>query len=387
MTATKPASFSALDGYWGSDSSQHVNFIGTDNHVHELYIAPGADGWVDNDLTALAGAAALGPFPTPLDGYWGSDGSQHVNYIGADDFVHELYFAPGAAGWVDNNLTQLAGGDSVGAEGPGLLNGYWGSDGSQHVNYLGAAGSILHVHQLYIAPGADGWVDNDLTQLAGAAPPPIGAPAGLVLDGYWGSDGSQHVNFIGIHNDLHMHELYIAPGADGWVDNDLTQLAGAVAPLFGVPTALDSYWGADSSQHVNFIGVDLHVHELYIAPGAAGWVDNDLTQLAGAVALLSGVPTALDGYWGADSSQHVNFIGVDGHVHELYIAPGAAGWVDNDLTQLAGGVLPVAGTVLDGYWGADSSQHVNFIGVDGHVHELYIAPGAGWVDNDLTALA
>jgi hypothetical protein len=37
----------------GQRHSQHVNYIGTDNHVHELYIAPG-QSWVDNDLTALA---------------------------------------------------------------------------------------------------------------------------------------------------------------------------------------------------------------------------------------------------------------------------------------------------------------------------------------------
>jgi hypothetical protein len=49
-----PSTFTPLVGYWGSDSSQHVNFIGVDDHVHELYIAPGAAGWVDNDLTALA---------------------------------------------------------------------------------------------------------------------------------------------------------------------------------------------------------------------------------------------------------------------------------------------------------------------------------------------
>ena len=93
--------------------------------------------------------------------------------------------------------------------------------------------------------------------------------------------------------------------------------------------------------------------------------------------------SALHGYWGTDSSQHVNFIGSDGHVHELYIHPGA-GWVDNDLTNFAKAVVPAPGTALDGYWGSDSSQHVNFIGSDGHVHELYIHPGAGWVDNDLT---
>jgi hypothetical protein len=59
------------------------------------------------------------------------------------------------------------------------------------------------------------------------------------------------------------------------------------------------------------------------------------TILAG-LALLIGVPLGLAaGRWSWQLfSQHVNFIGLDGHVHELYILPGA-GWVDNDLTQLA----------------------------------------------------
>ena len=83
---------------------------------------------------------------------------------------------------------------------------------------------------------------------------------------------------------------------------------------------------------------------------------------------------------------HVNFVGAEGHIHELYIAPGR-GWVDNDLTVLAGGVAPAVGSALDGYWGSDGSQHVNFVGADNHVHELYIAPVRNWVDNDLTLLA
>jgi hypothetical protein len=391
MTATKPVSTSPLDAYWGSDSSQHVNFVGVDNHVHELYIAPNTAGWVDNDLTKLAGAQAPQQFfATPLDGYWGSDSSQHVNFIGDDDSVHELYIAPNTAGWVDNDLTKLAGGVGVGAAGRGLLNGYWGSDGSQHINFYGIFGSTISVHELYLAPGAADWVDNDLTTLAGAVFPPIGA-SGIVLDSYWGSDSSQHVFFVGV--DLHVHELYIAPDTVGWVDHDLTKLAGAVAPVFGVPATLHGYWGSDSSQHVNFIGTDSHLHELYIAPDTAGWVDHDLTKLAAAVPPQMGTETpaiepGLDGYWGSDNSQHVNFVGVDGHLHELYIAPGAPGWMDNDLTKLAAAVPPQMGTPLDGYWGSDNSQHVNFIGTDGDVHELYIAPGAaGWVDNNLTALA
>jgi hypothetical protein len=80
----------------------------------------------------------------------------------------------------------------------------------------------------------------------------------------------------------------------------------------------------------------------------------------------------------------VNFIGTDGHVHELYIKSGVT-WANNDLTAMSGGgIPPVAGSALDGYWGSDGSQHVNFIGTDGHVHELYIKSGVTWANNDLT---
>ena len=69
--AVPPTATSALDGYPLSNDSQHVFFIGTDNHVHELYLTAGA-GWVDIDLTALA--RAVPPTPTTaLDGYPLSD--------------------------------------------------------------------------------------------------------------------------------------------------------------------------------------------------------------------------------------------------------------------------------------------------------------------------
>ena len=359
-----PKAGSPLDGYWGSDSSQHVNFIGADGHVHELYIAPGVANWENNDLTKMSGDGVSPKAGSPLDGYWGSDSSQHVNFIGTDGHVHELYIAPGVANWENNDLTKMSG-DGVSPKAGSPLDGYWGSDSSQHVNFIGADG---HVHELYIAPGVANWENNDLTKMSGDG---VSPKAGSPLDGYWGSDSSQHVNFIGA--DGHVHELYIAPGVANWENNDLTKMSGdGVSPKAGSP--LDGYWGSDSSQHVNFIGTDGHVHELYIAPGVANWENNDLTKMSGdGVSPKAGSP--LDGYWGSDSSQHVNFIGADGHVHELYIAPGVANWENNDLTKMSGdGVSPKAGSPLDGYWGSDSSQHVNFIGADEHVHELYIAP-------------
>ena len=78
------------------------------------------------------------------------------------------------------------------------------------------------------------------------------------------------------------------------------------------------------------------------------------------------VSRALNGFWGTDGSQHVNYIGSSNHVHELYRAAGT-GWTDNDLTVLAGAVSPQMNTALDSYRGSDSSQHVNFIDTEGHV--------------------
>ena len=97
-------------------------------------------------------------------------------------------------------------------------------------------------------------------------------------------------------------------------------------------------------------------------------MDNDLTNLAKATPPAPG--TALDTYWGSDNSQHVIFLAADGHLHELYICPGA-GWVDNDLTNIANAIPAIGGTALDGYRGTDGSQHIDFIDAGGHVHELY----------------
>jgi hypothetical protein len=62
-------------------------------------------------------------------------------------------------------------------------------------------------------------------------------------------------------------------------------------------------------------------------------------------------------------SQHVIYVGVDNHVHELFIARDA-GWADNDLTAIAGAVAPAAHTALNGYPLSDDSQHVIYVGVD-----------------------
>lgn len=358
------AAGSPLHGYFGTDTSQHVNYVANDGHVHELYANPGSQ-WYENDLTADTGGVAPAP-GTVLTGYWGLDNSQHVNFIGNDGHVHELYLATGGP-WDDNDLTLNANASLPRGDSP--LDGYWQQDNSQHVNFISADG---HVHELYIAPGRSAWEDNDITAASGC---PVTATSGSALEAFYGTDTSQHIHFIG--TDGHVWELYANPG-EGWRSNDLTSASGGPLPVSGSPLA--GYWQADSGQHVDFIDANGHVQELYLATGAA-WVCNDITAAAGA-AVAATPGSALSGYFGLDTSQHLQYIGTDGHVHELYANAGA-GWASNDLTAASNGILPVAGSPLDGYWQEDNSQHVNFIGIDGHVHELYLDPGAAWVCNDI----
>ncbi len=126
------------------------------------------------------------------------------------------------------------------------------------------------------------------------------------------------------------------------------------------------------------------MHELYTHPNAQ-WIDNDLNVLSG-----NSVPPApnspLCGYWDSNNSQHVNFIGTDGHAHELYI-PANGHWIPNDLTALAGGMAPAPNSALHSYAQPNGDQHVNFIGItDAHLHELFFRTGEQWVNNDLNFL-
>lgn len=338
----------ALDGYATDfNRQQHVNYIGADNHIHELFYI---NSWQTNDLTALAGA----PNPranSPLDGYSTEfNQQQHVNFIGADLHVHELLYD---GSWKHNDLTVAAGAAGLlpGANSP--LDGYATEfNRQQHVNYITAAG---HVCELYY----DGsWKHNDLTALAGA-PPAAGASP---LDGYaTGFNQQQHINYIGV--DGHIHELFYN---GSWKHNDLTIAAGAPLPMANSP--LDGYSTEfNNQQHVNFIGADFHVYELYYDNG---WHHNDLT------ALSAGAPNAaansrLDGYATVyNSQQHVNYVGTDNHIHELFF-DGA--WKHNDLSFASGLFsVPATSAQLVGYQTIfNQQQHVLFLGTDRQVHELF----------------
>ncbi len=72
-------------------------------------------------------------------------------------------------------------------------------------------------------------------------------------------------------------------------------------------------------------------------------------------------------YLDVDSTQHVVYRGIDGHIHELWYN---GAWHHNDLTDAAD--APAAVGDPSGYtWSADRTEHVVYRSSDGHIHELW----------------
>jgi hypothetical protein len=157
----------ALCGYQTSNGYEHVIFIGANNHVYELVCKNGK--WLPyTDLTASANALKPGSAPnaapgSPVVGYQTSNGYEHVNYIGVDQHVHELIYT---GQWKDNDLTGSANAlkpGSAPAAGVSLgIAGYQTSNGYEHVNYMD---DKYHVYELIYANGH--WACNNLTTATG----------------------------------------------------------------------------------------------------------------------------------------------------------------------------------------------------------------------------
>src|ERR1700722_12437325 len=305
-----------------------------------------------------------------LDGYTTSGSNQHVNYIDGAGNVHELFYKDESERWIDNNLTTTARPQGVAAV-PGTLWGDTTSGQQQHVNYIDASG---HVHELLHKDDGH-WRDNDLTELAKS---PTIAVAGVV-HGYQTSDGNQHVNYIDDNGAV--HELFYKDKSGHWKDNVISP-PGAVAQ----PNALTGFTSAGDNQHVNYIDIKGNVHELAYKEKSEHWLDNNLTLDANPRGVAA-QPGALDGYTTTADHLHVNYIDVNGHIHELLYSDGGH-WQDTDLTAASRSAAVAAAGVLHGYRTPDDSQHINYIDIVGDVHELlYRDKSKQWVDTNLATAA
>ncbi|WP_285115638.1 hypothetical protein [Leifsonia sp. fls2-241-R2A-40a] len=330
-------------------------------------------GWSTTDLTTRAGAPLAVYQPTA---WLFAQFTRHVvfqgfTFSGGDDGqLYELYCSEGDD-WHVKNLVSEAGG----AEAATTANGYiWAHQGSQHVVYQGRQFDG-HVHELWYTED-DGWNANDLTN-AGHAPLTLSQPYGY--ETYY--DGTQRVVYHA-RGGGHIHEL--SNSGNGWHDLDLTGATGAPACAPGV--AATGYSFEDQrTAHVLTRTEAGHVIEFWA--DASGWHWGDLTAATGAPAASDS--DLFHGYvFRGDGTQHVDYVGVDGHIHELWWR--TDGWHHNDLTVAADAPAPTrTGTPVGyafeaGLFQPVATQHVVYTGADGFVHELWWSTGA-WHHNDIAA--
>jgi len=213
------AAGSALSTFVDGAGGFHVYYLGTDLHVHELFVVNGA--WNTTDDTAAAGApnAAAG---SALSSFVDRVGGFHVYYLGTDQHVHELFFVNGA--WNTSDDTAAAGAPNAAAG--SALSSFVDGAGGFHVYYLG---TDQHVRELFFFNGA--WNTTDNTVAAGAP----NAAAGSALTSFVDGAGGFHVYYLG--TDQHVHELFFFNGA--WTTSDDTAAAGA--PNAAAGSALTSF--------------------------------------------------------------------------------------------------------------------------------------------------
>jgi len=93
-------------GYIRSDRVNSVVYRGADNRIHEFSLSSGAN-WQTSDLFTASGNIAPSAAGDPV-GYIRSDNVSAVLYRGTDNHIHELFLAPGA-NWDTGDLMVVSG--------------------------------------------------------------------------------------------------------------------------------------------------------------------------------------------------------------------------------------------------------------------------------------
>jgi N,N-dimethylformamidase beta subunit-like protein len=233
---------------------------------------------------------------------------------------------------------------------------------TKHAVYRDGAGAIWELWW----DATNGWGAGSLTGETGA-PPAAGKPAGYQFL----TEPTQHVVYRG--TDGNIYELWW-DSANGWGIGNLTGTVGT--PLAAGDPCGYAFEGT-ATQHVVYRGVDGHIWELWW-DAANGWGGGSLTSTTGAP-LAAGDPT---GYvLAADSTQHVMYRAVDGHIWELWW-DSANGWGAGDLTGVTG-ATPPAGDPSGYAFEATYTQHVVYRGIDSHIYEMWWDSANGWGAGDL----
>jgi len=291
-------------------NTMEVDYIGTDQHVHQLWY----NGfWHTQDLSAIAGApnAAAGSLLTTAADSIGN--TMDVEYIGTDRHVHQLWYNGGF--WRHTDLTATTGAANANGN-AGLVTSVNTFANTMEVDYIA---SDQHVHQLWYNGF---WHTQDLSAIAAAPKAASDSPLTSAADSV---GNTMDVEYVG--TDHHVHQLWYSGGF--WWHNDLTATTGAPAAASGagLKTIVNTF---ANTMEVDYIGTDQHVHQFWYD---GTWFTQDLSAVAGAPPASANSPltSAVDPI---GNTVDIEYVGTDQHVHQLYYSGGF--WRTTDLTVASG---------------------------------------------------
>ena len=215
------------------------------------------------------------------------------------------------------------------------------------------------------------WTDAATLQSAiSRGPVKIGVAADQLENAYWSNGGHTGWFGTGFHDDSNEDHCVslCGYGPISW----LAQQLGVSVPA-GIHGSQPGYalftW--DSIGIIDVPSMKAITQEAWlrqpttVPKAASGWHRNDLTTTTGAPPATAG-PCSYA--FAAQGTQHVDYLGSDNHIHELWWDN--HGWHHNDLTTTTG-APPAAGAPAGYVFDSQGTQHVDYRGSDNHIHELW----------------
>jgi RHS repeat-associated protein len=197
-----------------STSSEHLAFIDTNGHVHEM-TSDSIGNWHEQDNTAVNGTPAVTQSTIPVFFSGSTSFPEHLLYVDTNQHIREQY-SDLTGVWRDRDVTTLAGGSNVLAGQPAIA-AFFDTTGSEQIFYVGAD---RDVHRLW--SDSVGWHDEDALALAGAPQLFIGSqgPSPGSLAAFQGPSGSKHL-FYTANGNVQSDVYHLWNDSNGWHQEDL----------------------------------------------------------------------------------------------------------------------------------------------------------------------
>jgi hypothetical protein len=229
---------------WESKNTQHVVYIGQDNHLNEL-LWNGSWQWTDLTVNATGSQVPPAAGNDPSVYVWEGNGTEHVVFQGSDDTIHELWYD---SSWHHNAFSSSFPGQVTVGQTP---VGYaFESNNTEHIVFNEGSGTG-HIMELYYD---EQWHLNDLNALTGTV------RASAILSGYVWPQNTEHVVYT---DGVHIRELY---WNGQWLSNDLTNASGGGNPTIQPLGQQGCYVWEDTTnswEFVVYLGTDGHIYQLY----------------------------------------------------------------------------------------------------------------------------